>query len=87
MKIEKDLLSGVFTVRMIGRFQSAHVEELKKQVQAGPRLVLDLKQVTIVDVDVVRFLVTSEADGVRIVHCPRYIREWMRREGFSHDHR
>lgn len=87
MKIENDLLSGVSTIRMIGRFQSEHVEELKKQVQNGPRLVLDLKQVTIVDVDVVRFLGASEADGVKLVHCPRYIREWMRREGFSHDHR
>jgi hypothetical protein len=54
---------------------------LTNQLQEnGPRLVLDLKEVTVVDVEVVRFLGACEANGVRIVHCPQYIREWMHRE-------
>jgi hypothetical protein len=33
-----------------------------------------------VDVEVVRFFGGCEANGVKIVHCPRYIREWISRE-------
>ena len=74
------------TISLIGHFQSEHLGELKKQLQEdGPLFVLDLKEVTIVDVDVVRFLRACKADGVKIVHCSRYIREWMRREAVSHD--
>jgi hypothetical protein len=86
LKIEKDSHGGMTTIRLIGRFQSEHVGELKQQLQEnGPQFVLDLKQVTIVDVDVVRFLVACKAEGTKIVYCSRYIREWMRREATSPD--
>jgi hypothetical protein len=39
-----------------------------------------LKEVTVVDVDVVRFLGECKADGVKIVHCSPYIQKWMARE-------
>jgi hypothetical protein len=81
MKIEKDSQGGKTTIRLSGQFQSEHVEELNKQLQEnGPRFVLDLKEVTVVDVEVVRFLATCKANGVKIIHCPRYIRQWMARE-------
>jgi anti-anti-sigma regulatory factor len=81
VKIEKDSHSGKTKVRLIGRFQAEHIGELKKQLQEnGPRFVLDLKEVTLVDVDVVRFLGVCEANGVEFIHCSQYIREWMVRE-------
>ena len=81
LKIERDSQSGKTIIRLIGRFQSDHIGELKKQLQApGPRCVLDLEEVTLVDVDVVRFLGICEAEGVEIVRCSQYIREWMSRE-------
>jgi anti-anti-sigma regulatory factor len=81
VRIEKSSQSGKTTIYLIGHFQSEHVEELKKQLREnGPRFVLDLKEVTLVDVDVVRFLGTCRAAGVKIVHCSQYIREWMNRE-------
>jgi len=81
LKIEKDSQGGKATIRLIGHFQSEHVGELKKQLQhGGPLFILDLKEVTVVDVEVVRFLVESKADGVKIVHCSQYIRKWMARE-------
>jgi len=86
LKIEKNSHGGMTTIRLIGRFQSEHLGELKKQLQEnGPLFVLDLEQVTIVDADVVRFLVACKADGATIRHCSRYIREWMRREAISRD--
>jgi len=42
--------------------------------------VLDLREVTLVDVAVVRFLITCEAEGIELRHCAPYIREWMGRE-------
>ena len=81
MKIEKASQRGTATVRLSGHFQSEHIGELNKQLQDnGPRCVLDLTEVTVVDVEVVRFFGACEANGVKIVHCPRYIREWINRE-------
>jgi hypothetical protein len=54
---------------------------LKKQfLDNGPSFVLDLTEVTVVDVEVVRFFEACEANGAKIVHCPRYIRVWINRE-------
>jgi hypothetical protein len=81
MKIEKALQRGKTTVRLSGHFQAEQIAELNKQLQNnGPRCVLDLTEVTVVDVEMVRFFGACEANGVKIVHCPRYIREWMNRE-------
>jgi anti-anti-sigma regulatory factor len=66
LKIEKDLQGGKTTIRLIGHFQPEHVGELKKQLQDNaPRLVLDLKEVTVVDVEVVRFLGAYKGDDPR----------------------
>ena len=82
MKIEKVSTRGKTTIRLIGRFQSEHIEDLKKQLQDnGPLWVLDLEELTLVDVEVVGFLRACEAEGVEILHCSPYIREWMLREG------
>ena len=81
MRIEKNSQVRTTTTRLIGHFQAEHLGELKKQLEDnGPEFVLDLKEVTIVDVEVVRFLGAREAEGVKIVHCPQYIRRWMARE-------
>ena len=82
MKIEKDSSGGKTTIRLIGRFQSEHIKDLKKQLQGdGPLWVLDLEELTLVDLEVVGFLRAREAEGVKIVHCSPYIREWILREG------
>ena len=81
MKIETASQPGETTLRLSGQFQAEHIAELRKQLQDnGPRVVLDLTEVTVVDVEVVRFFGACEANGVSVVHCPRYIREWMNRE-------
>jgi anti-anti-sigma regulatory factor len=81
LRIEKDSRGGTTTIRLIGHFQAEHILELEKQIQKnGSQYVLDLAEVTLVDVDIVRFLAVCEACGVGIVNCPPYIREWMNRE-------
>ena len=82
MRIEKHSQRGKTTIRLIGHFQLEHVEELQKQLeQNGSQFVLDLTELTLVDVDIVRFLGTCEASGVKLVNCSPYIREWINQEG------
>jgi hypothetical protein len=40
-------------------------------------IVLDLKDVGVIDRDVMCFFVRCEADGVNLENCPSYVREWM----------
>jgi len=82
LRIEKHSQRGKTTIRLIGHFQLEHVEELQKQFeQNDAQFVLDLTELTLVDVDIVRFLGTCEASGVELVNCSPYIREWMSQEG------
>ena len=81
LKIETTVDRRRTTVRLIGRVRAEDLAEVARQLEtSGPRPVLQLDEVTLVDVDVVRFLNSCEAEGVRLVDCSPYIREWMRRE-------
>ena len=81
MRIETESRGKRTTIRLIGRFQSEHVEELAKQIQRhGPKVVLDLKELTLADVDFVRSLGACELAGAKIVNCSQYVREWIDRE-------
>ncbi|PYO57782.1 MAG: hypothetical protein DMD83_07480 [Candidatus Rokuibacteriota bacterium] len=69
------------TLRLIGRIESESLDELQSQLRRHRlRLVLDLEEVTLVDVGVVSFLIACEAEGIELLHCAPYIREWMSRE-------
>ena len=82
LRIEKDSHGGRTTIRLIGHFQVEHIEELQKQLlqQKGPRFVLDLTELTLADLDVIRFLGTCEAGGTEVINCAPYIREWIDQE-------
>src|SRR6266566_7178245 len=80
-KIERHADGQQTTFRLIGYLQAEHLEVLKAQLEShGPRTVLDLDEVTLVDVEVMRFLGGCEAAGIAVLHCPPYIREWIARE-------
>jgi serine/threonine protein kinase len=44
------------------------------------RIVLDLKELTLVDQQAVRFLKRCESNGIELRNCAAYIREWIARE-------
>ena len=68
-------------IRLSGRLQSTHLDELTTQLEgARSRIALDLSGVVLVDVEVVRFLNGCEESGVELLHCRPYMREWMIRE-------
>ena len=67
--------------KISGRIRSGDLEELRGQMGGyAAGIVLDLEEVTLVDVDVVRFLGMCEAKGVELAYCSPYIREWIFRE-------
>ena len=81
LKIEKTVDIRRTTVTLIGRVQAEDLVEVARQLEtSGPSVVLQLDEVTLVDVDVIRFLNRCETEGVRLVNCSPYIREWMSRE-------
>jgi anti-anti-sigma regulatory factor len=76
-------VNGEVVIKLSGRMNVENMAELVTLVrkEADGRLtVLDLKDLTLVDRDVVRFLGSCEADSIKLRNCPAYIREWITRE-------
>ena len=83
LRIETSVRENLVTFALIGRLQSENLPELKRLLETrdgNKKIVLDLKEVRLVDRDVVTFLASFEIDNGRITNCPLYIREWIRRE-------
>lgn len=81
LKIEKLAEEETTVLRLVGRITAQHLEELKELIaDAEPRVKLDLSEVTLVDVDVIRFLDDQERKGVELANCSRYVREWIQME-------
>ena len=58
---------------------AARLHELLASETDAP-VTLDLQNVTLVDRAAVQFLARAEADGIRIVNCPSYVRTWIAAE-------
>ena len=83
LRIERDSDGQTTTLRLIGRMRREHLEELKAQIKAGgTRVTLDLNEVSLVDLEVIRFLATCQTEGISLVHCSRYINNWVAKERF-----
>ena len=81
LKIERKSDGHTMNLRLSGRIQSIHIGNIRAQMDDDSvRIVFDLSEVTLVDIEVVRFLSDCENEGVVLVHCPRYVREWILRE-------
>ena len=81
LKIEKHTEGTITVLRLAGRISTQHLDELRKLIaDAEPKVRLDLSGLTLVDVDVIRFLGNQERRGVQLSNCSRYVREWIQRE-------
>ncbi len=68
-------------LRVSGRIHAEHVDTLRELVgREKGQMAIDLKEVILVDREVVGFLAVSEAGGIELRNCPAYIREWVARE-------
>ena len=81
LRIERASRGQLIILRLSGRIQSEHVEELKAQMEGyTQKIVLDLADVKLVDREAVCFLAGCEAGGVELRECSPYIRDWIARE-------
>jgi anti-anti-sigma regulatory factor len=81
LTIEKTLVEHGTTIELIGRIRAEYLRELKAQVSSSvPKVVLDLGEVSLVDAAAVRFLGSCESEGIQLLNCSPYIREWNVRE-------
>ena len=82
LRIVRSIDAGATTLTVSGRIGSEQLSELRRSVEEERTrdVVLDLVEVSLVDVEAVRFLMQCEIEGVRIARCPAYVREWMARE-------
>jgi hypothetical protein len=80
-KIEKYRDRHNTTIRLIGRMRADHLSELEKQIsESESKIVLDLEELNLVDVEAVRFLGMCETQGVTLLNCSAYIRDWIGKE-------
>jgi anti-anti-sigma regulatory factor len=81
LRIERSSDRGHTTIRLIGRMRVEHVAEVQKEIEASSQAVtLDLEDVTLVDVEVVRFLGACETRGIELRNGSPYIGHWIARE-------
>jgi anti-anti-sigma regulatory factor len=81
VKIER-VARGEFVVfSLSGRIEVEDVAELQRLFETEDHnVIMNLKDVTLVDRDAVKFLARCEADSIKIENCPPYIHEWIARE-------
>ena len=81
LKIQRSS-NGQVIFELTGRMNAEHVAEFEglfRSETGTGQIVLDLKDLTLVDLDAVKFLESCEMDGIELKNCPPYIREWITR--------
>jgi len=69
--------------RLSGRIDTKDIAELEALLESEGKdrpIVLDLKDVTLVNGDAVSFLDRCETDSITLTNCPAYIRVWITRQ-------
>jgi anti-anti-sigma regulatory factor len=88
-KIQRSADGEFVVFTLSGRIKAVRLAELQKllECEADDSLVLDLKEVKLVDRDAVSFLASCEAKGIKLANCPAYIREWIEKEAAQSEDR
>ena len=82
LKIQRQA-NGDVVLTLSGRLGADNVSDLSAVLAAEPTgraVVLDLKDVVLVDRDSVRFLRARQREGIALRNCPLYLQEWIARE-------
>jgi len=83
LKILRSTKDEFVIVTLIGRIEGENLAEVQRVIglETGDHnLVLDLKDLTLVDQSAIRFLGRCEAESVMLENCPAYIRDWIAAE-------
>ena len=83
LRVERSARDKYTVFALSGRMEAEHIPALKELFELGlnpQRVILDLSELKLLDREGVRFLTRCEADGMKLEHCPAYVREWIQRE-------
>ena len=72
--------NGQVLFTLSGRIETEDIKQLQQVLAveaSGRQLILDLRDVTLVNQDAVKFLSRCEADGIKLENCPLHIRRWI----------
>ena len=74
--------NGEVVFTLSGRMDEEDTVQLETLIRSeanGRRIVLDLKNLTVVGRNAISFLERWEAKGIALKNCPGYVREWITR--------
>jgi hypothetical protein len=83
LMIQRSAAEGFVVFALSGRIQMEHLSHLEELFAGEVRdhsVVVDLKEVRLVEREAVMFLTRCEAEGIKLDNCPAYIREWIEKE-------
>jgi anti-anti-sigma regulatory factor len=72
--------NGEVILTLSGRMNVENLAALKALIGSetkGRRIVLDIKDLTLVNRDAVSYLKACEAENIKLKNCPAYIRQWI----------
>jgi hypothetical protein len=82
LRIERSA-NGQVVFTLSGRMQTEDIEQFRQLLVVetpGQQLLFNLRDVTLVNRDVVAFLADCEANGIKLENCPLHIRNWIDQE-------
>ena len=80
LRIRRDREGKVAIFALSGRLEEQHISELNQLFETEVDVegfAFDLKEVRLVDRQILRFLADSESRGIELRNCPGYVREWL----------
>ena len=83
LKIDRSANGGEVIFTLSGRMDDESTAELENMIRSetrGQRIILDVKDLTLVGQSDIDFLVRCETAGVRLVKCARYVRDWVAKQ-------
>jgi hypothetical protein len=81
LRIDKESDGCITRLALSGRIHSDRIACIQSAMNDGcARRILDLREVTLVDLEVIQFLMSCEDEGIELAQCPPYVRQWILRE-------
>jgi hypothetical protein len=74
--------NGEVVFTLSGQMDEEDIAELETLIRSeanGTRIILDLKDLTLVGRNAISFLERCQADGIALKNCAGYVREWITR--------
>ena len=80
LRIQSSEANGEVVFTLSGQMDEEPIAELETLINSetnGRRIVLDLKDLTLVNENAITFLERCEANSITMKNCPAYVREWI----------